>query len=173
MGNNSISGSDSKPDFIVTPNRVVMDISKDYNLVSTTTPTKLREGNYIMSQFMICKANFDLKKYGGRSLILNEKKDEFFFRVLREHNIKEYDNVWIIGNIDDYCSEQLHYNDFFVSKFYYFLNDLYDLCEWMILWYGNEYGNLDEVYAKDEFINYIQRCMEVPACELYVRVECN
>lgn len=78
LGNNSISGSDSKPGFIVTPNRVVMDTSKDYNLVSTTTPTKLREGNYIMSQFMICKANFDFKKYGGRSLILNEKKDEFF-----------------------------------------------------------------------------------------------
>lgn len=60
---------------------------------------------------------------------------------MREHNIKEYDNVWIIGNIDDYCSKQLYYNDFFVSKFYYFLNNLYDLREWMILWYGNEYDD--------------------------------
>lgn len=53
--------------------------------------------------------------------------------MLREHNIKEYDNVWIIGNIDDYCSKQLYYNDFFVSKLYYLLNDLYDLCEWMMV----------------------------------------
>ena len=37
---------DSNPDFIVTPDGTVLDTSKDYNLVSTTTPTN-EGGEYL------------------------------------------------------------------------------------------------------------------------------
>ena len=69
--------------------------------------------------------------------------------------------------MEDYCSKQLFYDEFTSVDLYYLLSDLY---EWMIFWYGNEYGDLDEVYSKDELIIYVWNCIKEPGCELYVRV---
>lgn len=89
----------------------------------------------------MCKTDYNLKRFGGRVPILDEKKDMLFLRVLNEYHIRECRNVWVIENMDDYCSKQLNCQEFFVSKLYYLLSDLYDSCEWMILWYGNEYDD--------------------------------
>lgn len=55
-------------------------------------------------------------------------------------------------------------------KLFSLLNNLYEICEWMILWYGDEYDDLDVVHTKNELIDYVQHCIEKPGCELYIQV---
>jgi len=119
---------------------------------------------------MMCKSNYDLTKYGKR--IKNVcKSHELFMYVFKKYYPKEEDdNIWIIDGIDSLCNETLDENMFYTSEVYFLLNNICDICEWIILWYGNEYGDLDIVYTKSEFIRYIQRCIEKPGCELYVRL---
>lgn len=124
-----------------------------------------------MSQFLMCKAKANLLQYGGKLLNTCEINNNFFVSVLtRYYAIDEYDDIWVIGNIHEYCNETLSYDDFFSSELFYLLNNIFDLCEWMIFWYGSEYDDLDKVYSKDELLNYVQHCIEKPCCQLYVRV---
>ena len=60
--------------------------------------------------------------------------------------------LWIIEKIDDYSCEQLDYNAFISSELYSLLNNLYEVCEWMIFWYAGDYDDLDVVHSKDELI---------------------
>lgn len=124
-----------------------------------------------MSQFMMCKAEFDLSKYGGKLLSLCDMNNMLFSSVLKRYfAVKEYSNIWIIEDIHDYCDKVIDNKSFNNSKLFYMLDNIYDLCDWILLWYGSEYDDLDEVYSKDEFITYIQQCVKNPCCELYVKV---
>ena len=123
-----------------------------------------------MSQYMMCKSNYDLSKY-GRKLLGKSESNKVFLSVLNEYYPKERDNnIWIIDNIDVFCNEVINEDMFFSSEVYCLLNRIYDLCEWIILWYGGEYNDLDVIYTKDELMKYVQHCIEKPCCELYVRL---
>lgn len=124
-----------------------------------------------MSQYMICKAKDDLTEFGGILLNLNKKSNRFILSILEQYYREgQYDDIWIIENMEEYCCRQMYYDEYIASDLYFLLNDLYDLCEWMIFWYGDDFEDLDEVYSKDELISYVQHCIEVPCCELYLRV---
>lgn len=124
-----------------------------------------------MSQFMVCKAEVDLGQFGGILLDSKDKSNAFILPMLEQYYPESpYDNIWVINNMEEYCCKQLRANEFAVSDLYFLLNNLYDICDWMIFWYGSEYDDLDEVCSKDELIRYVQKHMEEPCCELYVRV---
>lgn len=124
-----------------------------------------------MSQYMICKSKTDLSEFGCVLLNMDEKDNTLILSILKKYYPnKVYDNIWIIENMEEYCCKQLCYNEFIVSNLYFLLCNLYDLCEWMIFWYGNEFCDLDEVYSKDELLSFVQHSIEVPCCELYLRV---
>lgn len=57
------------------------------------------------------------------------------------------------------------------SDLYHILNELYDLCEWIIMWYGGEFGNLEEVCTKVELMDIVKHCIGAPCCEIYVRAK--
>lgn len=119
----------------------------------------------------MCKSEFDLGKYGGQLCAFQKLNDELFNAVLNKYYCNEqYYDVWIIEDIHELCNETLDYNKFIISDIYRILSELYDLCDWMIFWYGNEYENLTKVYTKNGLIDYVQHCMQMPCCELYVRV---
>ncbi|MBD5489917.1 MAG: hypothetical protein HDR13_14190 [Lachnospiraceae bacterium] len=124
-----------------------------------------------MSQFMICKSAFDLTQFGGKLINKDEEDYAFFISVVQKHyEEKTYSNIWTIEKIDDYSCEQLDYNAFISSKLFSLLNNLYEICEWMIFWYGNDYDDLDVVHTKNELIDYVRHCIEKPGCELYIQV---
>ncbi|MDE6761768.1 MAG: hypothetical protein K2J90_14005 [Lachnospiraceae bacterium] len=102
---------------------------------------------------------------------LQKTNNDLYRSVLNKYYLYvEYYDIWIIENIHDFCNEVLDYDRFIVSELYHVLDELYDLCEWMILWYGGEYDNLQEIYTKEEFLNYVKCCVENPCCEIYARV---
>lgn len=128
-------------------------------------------GEIDMSQFMICKAKADLIEHGGILRSLNDKDDTLIRSILKLYYPEnQFDDIWIIQNMEHYCCKQLYYDDFFASELYHLIDNLYDLCDWMIFWYGNEYTDLDEIHTKNELISYVQHQMEMPCCELYIRV---
>ena len=125
----------------------------------------------IMSQFMICKSSIDLTKFGGKLMNMNDKNNDLFISVVQEHYAEQtYSNLWIIEKIDDYSCKQLYYDEFFSSKLFFLLNNLYEICEWMIFWYASDYDELYVVHTKKELIDYVQQCIEKPGCELYIKV---
>lgn len=120
---------------------------------------------------MMCKSKSDLKEYGGNLFGLQKSNNELYQSVLTKYYPNtEYYDVWIIENIHNLCNEVLDDDRFIVSELYHILNELYDLCEWIILWYGGEYNDLEEVHSKNEFLNCVKCCMENPCCEIYLMV---
>lgn len=124
-----------------------------------------------MSQFMICKSAVDLKKFGGKLIDLDSEANTFLASVVQTYYAEEQnDNIWIVEKIDEYSCVQLDYNAFIISNLYSLLDNLYEICEWMIFWYGRDYDDLDVVYTKNELISYVRHCIEKPGCELYIQV---
>lgn len=124
-----------------------------------------------MSQFMMCKSKANLEEYGGKLFSLQKTNNDLYRSVLNKYYPDvEYYDIWIIENIHDFCSEVLDYDRFIVSEFYHVLDELYDLCEWMILWYGGEYDDLEEIHTKEELLTYVKCCVENPCCEIYAKV---
>ena len=124
-----------------------------------------------VSQFMICKSKVNIEEYGGKLFGFQKNNNDLYRSVLNQYYPDiEFHDIWIIENIHDFCNEVLDYDRFIVSELYHILDELYDICEWLILWYGGEYYDLKEIHTKQEFINYVKGCVENPCCELYAKV---
>ena len=114
-----------------------------------------------MSQFVMCKSRTNLEEYGGERFSLQKINSDLYRSVLNKYYPnKGYYDIWIIENIHDLCDKALDYDRFIVSELYHVLDKLYELCEWIILWYGDEYEDLKEIHTKKEFINYVRYCVE-------------
>jgi len=101
-----------------------------------------------MSQFMISRAEADLTDCGGIRLLDSKYNRELLLSVINDYFPNTDNNIWIIEDIHDYCNEAQESKSFVNSKLYYILDKLYDVCDYMVLWYGSEYDDLDEVYSK-------------------------
>ena len=92
-------------------------------------------------------------------------------RILNDYFPNTDNNIWIIEDIHDYCNEAQESKSFINSKLYYILDKLYDVCDYMVLWYGSEYDDLDEVYSKKGLFEYVEHCLKNPCCEIYLRID--
>ena len=92
-------------------------------------------------------------------------------RILNDYFPNTDNNIWIIEDIHDYCNEAQESKSFVNSKLYYILDKLYDVCDYMVLWYGIEYADLDEVYSKKGLFEYVEHCLENTCCEIYLRID--
>ena len=123
---------------------------------------------------MMCKSKSNLKEYGGKLINLEKENRGLYQSVLNKYYPNtEHLDIWVIKDFHDLCDEVLDYGRFITSDLYHLLSDLYNLCEWMILWYGGEYDDLKEVCTKDEFLDIVRHCIEAPCCEIYVKVHNN
>lgn len=123
-------------------------------------------------QFMMCKSKSDLKQYGGKQINYERENRGLYQSALNKHYPNaEYSDIWVIEGIHDLCNEVLDYNRFISSNLYHILNELYDLCEWIIMWYGGEFDNLQEVCTKEELMDIVKHCIGAPCCEIYVRAK--
>lgn len=119
----------------------------------------------------MCKSRTNLEEYGGERFSMQKINSDLYRSVLNKYYPnKGYYDIWIIENIHDLCDKALDYDRFIVSELYHVLDKLYELCEWIILWYGDEYEDLKEIHTKKEFINYVRYCVEKPCCEIYAKV---
>jgi hypothetical protein len=119
----------------------------------------------------MCKSKINLEGYGRKLFSLQKIDNDLYQSVLNKYYPDvEYYDIWIIETIHDLCDEPLDYDSFIVSELYHVLDKLYDLCEWIILWYGSDYDNLEELHTKKEFLKYVKCRIEYPCCEIYAKV---
>ena len=126
-----------------------------------------------MSQFMLCKSKYDLKKLNCTKLLNYKINNELLTKVANEYvPVEEQKNLWVLQEIDKYCTEtQKSMNEgisFKNTELYCLLNKLYDKCTNLILWYASDYLKLDEISKRKDFFDLIEQEIRYPCCEIYI-----
>lgn len=105
-----------------------------------------------MSQFMLCKSEYDLSGLGGTSLVILRENKELYQAMARKHHPNLSDFIFRAVDIHSLCDEVIEAERFTSSKLYAVLNELYEKCDQMLLWYGDEQEDLMEFHTKDDFL---------------------
>ncbi len=126
-----------------------------------------------MSQFMLCESNNNLEDLACIKLKDYKANKNLFAKVVHEYLInKDLDKLWVLEDIDKYCVEtQRFINEgipFKNTKLYNLLYNLYNKCQCFILWYGDDYLELDSVTRQCDFFNLIAQEIKEPCCEIYI-----
>ena len=59
---------------------------------------------------------------------------------------REFDMSQFMICKSEACCKQLYYDEFFASELHYLIDNLYDLCEWMISWYSYAVQKMDNIF---------------------------
>ena len=51
------------------------------------------------------------------------------------------------------------------------MDKLYDKCTDLIVWYGSDYLQLDEISRRKDFFNLIEQGIRDPCCEIYIIIK--
>lgn len=126
-----------------------------------------------MSQFMLCKSKHNLKNLNCIEFFNYKMNSELLAEVANEYiPIEEQKNLWILQEMDNYCTEaQQMMNEgilFKNTKLYYLLDELYNKCTDFILWYGSDYLELDEISERKDFFSLVEQGIRYPCCEIYL-----
>jgi len=115
-----------------------------------------------LSQFLLCRTDKDLGKYGIK-ISQNVFNKDLLYKVKQMYFPNDLDEkIWNIEKIHDIT------NDFLINK--NIIYDIYNLSDEMIFWYGSDYLDLDVIDSYDDFCYMIEKNMEDISCELYLRV---
>ena len=117
-----------------------------------------------MTQFMICKSKFDLGRYGKR--LTGDAANAEWLIAVAKHYFHPFaiDEVWNIERIDEYCADPRLYRD----RLVHIIDDLYGRSEMMVLWYSNDYIDLDVVATREDLMDFITREPADYPFELYI-----
>lgn len=115
-----------------------------------------------MSQFLICKSEGNLSKYGIRLQDTSSNID-LYYKVINQYVPKEnVNNIWIIDKIHDMINQlqnNLHEIQEIASK-----------SEWMIFGYGSDFDELDVISSEQELMDYLKCNITNPCLEIYFYV---
>ncbi|MCL2715725.1 MAG: hypothetical protein FWD68_14365 [Alphaproteobacteria bacterium] len=125
-----------------------------------------------MTQFMLCLSPIDLRSREQRLLSAHGecwttdiKNSDLFVAVadccFDRHDMKD---VWVIRKIDEATAAPSRHEDFIRQS----LVQLYEASEMMVLWYGNEYTDLDRIETKDDLVDFLRNLQIDNALELYI-----
>lgn len=115
-----------------------------------------------MSQFLLCRTDKDLSKY-GTNISYNVLNKDLLDKVKQMYFPNDLDEkIWSIEKIHDII------NDYFINK--NIIYDIFNLSDEMIFWYGSDYLELDVIDSYDDFCNIIKKNLEDNSYELYLRV---
>lgn len=120
-----------------------------------------------MSQFMLCKSEYNLSDLGGTSLTLLQENKEIYQAMAKQYHPNLSDFTFWVMDLQPLRDEAIEAKNFTSSKFYTVLNELYEKCDQILLWYGDKQEGLTEFFTKDVFFDYVKECVENPCCEMY------
>lgn len=115
-----------------------------------------------MSQFLLCRTEKDLGKYGIK-ISRNVLNKDLLYKVKEIYFPNDSDEkIWNIENIHDIT------NDFYANK--NIIYDIFNLSDEMIFGYGCDYMNLEAIDSYDDFCKTIEKSLEDKNYELYLRI---
>lgn len=125
-----------------------------------------------VSQFILCKTSNDLSSRGGIKVSEYVGDNKALVGVVKEYFPgDESDDIWFIENIDSlftHAQEQVNEKAFIHTELYTLLRELYEISDILVLWYSDDYQDLDCVATKTEFLNIVEGSIKTPTCECYV-----
>ena len=128
-----------------------------------------------MSQFILCKTSSDLSNQSGIKVSECPGGQRALMRVVREYfPDDEGDDIWFIENIDSLftqAQEEVYDRAFEKTELYILLHELYDVSDRLVLWYSDDYQDLDCVATKEEFFNIVEEGIKTPICECYIYLQ--
>ena len=129
-----------------------------------------------MSQFMLCKTSHNLVKQGCVRISDCKLNGEFLAKVTKEvFACDTLHDIWEMSNIDDLLTpsqRQIVEQSFESTELYSLLFSLFDLSDIIVLWYSDEYQDLDYVNNKEQFLNSVKESVMDSMCECYLYVSC-
>jgi len=127
-----------------------------------------------MSQFMLCKSAYDLTEQKCVRAVHNKDNKELYYRVIKDLFGEVSKDIWVVPDIDCIFTQAQKYNSIYsfeTTELYTLLSMLYDVSEVLILWYSDEYSELDNVTTKEQFFSLVKESIAEPTCECYVYVK--
>ena len=130
-----------------------------------------------MSQFMLCKTSHNLVEQGCVRLSDYQLNSEFLAKAATEVFACDtlYD-IWVVSSIDDLLTQsqrQVVEQSFETTQLYSLLSSLFDLCDAIALWYGDEYQDLDYADNKELLLSSVRESVMDSMCECYLYVSCS
>lgn len=114
-----------------------------------------------MSQFLLCKTDKDLGKYGIR-ISHCFTNSNLLYRVKQVYFPYESDRkIWSIENINDVINDFDNKNNI--------LFEIYNISDEMIFWYGLDFSDLNDIYSYEELNKTIEMNLNNSCFELYIR----
>lgn len=125
-----------------------------------------------MSQFLMCASERNIDFFCD---LVDESllKNSIFLNVKNMYfdsiNMK---NIWIMKKIDRiFCEAQTAINSgtsFSQTQLYDIIDRLCNMCEIVVLWYGNFYEDLDVCLNKQEVLSNVKKSISYSECECYL-----
>ncbi|MGN0497338.1 MAG: hypothetical protein ACI4GW_14025 [Lachnospiraceae bacterium] len=116
-----------------------------------------------MSQFLICKSNEKLTKYGKKidDVMLNK---DLYMKVIKKYmyNVNA-NNIWVVEKIHD-----------ILNVFEYGINIVEEISrksELMIFWYGSDFEDLDIIDSRQMLMKYLEDNIDSPCLEIDLYVD--
>ena len=124
-----------------------------------------------MSQFMLCKSKQDLTEQ--KCIKLADCDDKFFLLKVAEELFSNdmIADIWVRPDIDSLFTQAHEYNNirpFETTELYLLLSTLFDVSEVLILWYSNDYHDLDHINTKEHFFDVVKESIRDSMFECYV-----
>ena len=122
-----------------------------------------------MSQFMICKSKSNLAAY-GKCLVDNNICNKKMLLTVAQFHFQSFnmEDIWSIEHIHDYCDQAHELQNHTNAKIYQLLDSLYNVSEVIVLWYGDDYKDLDNIETKEELIKHVKNVLISSNLELYL-----
>lgn len=122
-----------------------------------------------MSQFVFCKSENDFRNNGGVLLSEMEDKNDFFHHAISETiGTTDFESIWCFEGFNEML-DMVPDNIFYQEKVFYDLLQIYYQSEWLLLWYADDWKDLDVVHNENELKEYLIKELSVFPAELYLR----
>jgi len=129
-----------------------------------------------MSQFMLCKSSRNLEKLGCVRIADCKLNREFLTKAARQVLACDtLHDIWEVSNFDDLLTQaqrQIVEQSFETTELYSLLSSLFDASDTIVLWYGDEYQDLNHVNNKEQFLSSVRESLMDSMCECYLYVSC-
>lgn len=117
-----------------------------------------------LSQFLICKSEHQLTRYGVKFEDLQTNKDLYMQVIDKYMHHDDVKKIWVVDKIHDMVDDLTNN-----------LNSIEEICqksEEMVFWYGTDFEELDKISSRYQFMNYLKQNINNPCPELYLYVHC-
>ena len=138
------------------------DKSKKDGKLRACCGKKIKE-NIELSQFLICKSQHQMTKYGVKIEDIETNKS-MYMQAIDKYMQGNVEKIWVVNNIHDMIDN--------LAQNLNIIDEISRKSEVMVFWYGTDFEELDLFNSRQQLMNYLQENINNPCLEIYLYVNC-